>query len=131
MRRCPFCGSAVTTGSVYCAKCVPDVNRENLLRQAKLGQIATHSAKAEALRAATQRKQAAATREWDPSTLPKWLDEDFYRKEILPRLSEHTVKKIRLAIDVSHPYATLIKRGERIPHPRHWMPLAKLSGYHG
>ena len=36
------------SGSEYCPKCVPDVNRENLLRQAKLGRIATHSAIAEA-----------------------------------------------------------------------------------
>ena len=127
--RCSLCGSAVTTGSMYCAKCVPDVNRENLSRQAKLGQIATHSAAAEARRAATQAKQAEALQKWDPETLPKWLDEDSYRKEILPRLSTVTVKRLRLAIDVSHPYATLIRRGERIPHPRHWVPLARLAGY--
>jgi CRISPR-associated protein Cas1 len=126
--RCPLCASAVTTGSVYCAKCVPDVNRENLLRQAKLGQIATHSAMAEARRSATQAKQVQALRRWNPSELPKWLDEDFYRREILTRLSGFTVKKIRLAIDVSHPYATLIKRGDRIPHPRHWLPLSNLVG---
>src|SRR6516225_8172186 len=125
--RCPLCGSAVTTGSVYCAKCVPDVNRDNLLRQAKLGQIATHSAIAEARRSATRKKQAEAQRKWDSSTLPKWLDEDFYRRETLPRLSNFPVKKIRQAIDVSHPYATLIKRGDRIPHPRHWLALAKLT----
>src|SRR6516165_4510846 len=85
--RCPLCGSAVSTGSIYCAKCVPDVNRENLLRQAKLGQIATHSAIAEARRSATQAKQAKALRKWNPSELPKWLDEDFYRAKILPRLA--------------------------------------------
>jgi len=122
--RCPLCGSPVTTGSVYCAKCVPDVNRENMLRQAKLGQIATHSASAETRRAATQAKQAEALRRWDPSTLPNWLDEDFYRREILPRLASFAVKKIRLAISVSHPYADLIRKGERIPHPRHWLALA-------
>jgi CRISPR-associated protein Cas1 len=126
--RCPLCGSVVTTGSVYCANCVPDVNRENLLRQAKLGQIATHSAIAEARRSATQVKQAAALRKWNPSELPKSLDEDYYRREILPRLSTFTIKAIRLAIDVSHPYATLIKRGDRIPHPRHWLPLSNLVG---
>ena len=125
--RCPLCGSAVTRGSIYCAKCVPDVNRENLLRQAKLGQIATHSAIAEARRSATRKKQAEAQRKWDSLTLPKWLDEDFYRREILRRLSNFTVKAISLSIDVSHPYATLIKRGERIPHPRHWLALAKLA----
>ena len=59
------------------------------------------------------------------------FDEDVYRREILPRLSTFTVKAIRLAFDVSHPYATLIKRGDRIPHPRHWMRLAGLAGAPG
>jgi hypothetical protein len=129
--RCLLCGSAVTTGSTYCAKCAPDVNRENLLRQAKLGQIATHSAFAEARRSATQAKQAEALRRWNPSELPKWFDEDFYRREIQPRLSTFTVRRLRLLIDVSHPYATLIKRGDRIPHPRHWMRLAGLAEVSG
>ena len=127
--RCPLCEGSVTTGSEYCAKCVPAVNRENLLRQAKLGRIATHGAIAAARRSASQAKQAKALRKWDPNDLPKWLDEDFYRREILPRLATFAVKKIRLAIDVSHPYATLIKRGERIPHPRHWLALAELTGH--
>jgi hypothetical protein len=55
-------------------------------------------------------------------------DEDFYRREILPKLSRLTAKRLRLALDVSHPYATLIKRGDRIPHTRHWVTLARLIG---
>jgi len=102
------------------------VYRENLLQQAKSGRIATHSAVAEARRSATQAKQAESLRKWNPSDLPNWLDEYFYRREIVPRLSSFTVKKIRLTIDVSYPYATLIRRGEKIPHPRHWLSLAQL-----
>lgn len=127
--RCPVCGGAVTTGSLYCVKCVPLVNRKNLLKQAALGRIATHSASAEALRSATQAKQAEALRRWNPCDLPTWLDEDVYRRDILPCLSKFTVKAIRLTLGVSHPYATLIRRGMSIPHPRHWLSLAKLTGY--
>jgi hypothetical protein len=76
-------------------------------------------------------KQVEALRKWNPSDLPKWLDENFYRREVLPRLSELTVRRIRIAIDVSHPYATLIRLGERVPHPRHWMRLAGLAGVSG
>jgi hypothetical protein len=97
-----------------------------MLNKAKLGRIATHSPIAEARRSATRTKQAEALKKWNPSELPKWLDEDFYKREVLPRLADFTVKKIRLAIDVSHPYATLIKRGDRTPHPRHWLALSKL-----
>ena len=126
--RCLRCGGSVTTGLLYCARCTPSINRENMLEKAKLGRIATHSPLAEARRTATHAKQVEALRRWNPAELPKWLDEDFYRREILPRLSAFTVKAIRLAIDVSHPYAILIKRGERIPHPRHWVRLARLAG---
>jgi hypothetical protein len=57
------------------------------LKQAELGRIATHSPIAEARRSATQSRQAEALRAWNPSELPKWLDEDAYRREILPRLA--------------------------------------------
>jgi hypothetical protein len=108
--------------------CVPVVNRENLLGQAKLDRIATHSPTAEARRSATQIRQFEGIRTWNPSGLPDWLDEKVYRREILPRLSKFTVKAIRLALDVSHPYATNIRRGT-IPHPRHWVKLAELTRY--
>ena len=104
------------------------MNRENLLEQAKLGRIATHSPRAEARRSATQRKQFDAIRKWNPSDLPDWLNEKAYRSKILARLSKFTVKAIRLALHVSHPYATNIRRGTVIPHPRHWMKLASLAG---
>src|SRR6516162_9497823 len=131
LSRCQRCGEPVTAGSIYCMKCVPAINRERLIETAKLGRIATHSPVAEARRAATHMKQVEAQRKWKPEDLPQWLDEEFYRREIVPRLSALTVKSIRTAIDVSHPYATLIKRGDRIPHPRHWDALAKLVGLVG
>lgn len=127
--RCQRCGGPVTTGSVYCIKCVPAVNRESMLEKAKLGRIATHSPVAETRRAATHAKQVEALRKWNPADLPSWLDEDYYRREVLPRLCAFTVKTIRTTIDVSHPYATLVKRGDRIPHPRHWVALSRLTGH--
>jgi hypothetical protein len=72
--------------------------------------------------------RATGSRKWNPSELPDWLNEKAYRREILPRLSKFTVKPIRLALDVSHPYATKIRRGTTIPHARHWVKLANLAG---
>ena len=118
----PFLGSIE-----YFANCAPPRTTRNFWTS-NLGRIATHSATAEARRAATHMKQVEALRKWNPADLPRWLDKDFYRKEVLPRLSALAVKSIRTATDVSHPYATLIKRGYRIPHPRHWVTLAKLLG---
>jgi CRISPR-associated endonuclease Cas1 len=127
--RCPICGSGVSAGAVYCFNCTPLINRQAMLEKAKLGRIATHTPIAEARRSATQTRQAEALRKWNPSALPVWLDEDMYRQEIVPRLAKFTVRAIRLKLDVSHPYATLIKRGVSIPHPRHWLALSDLTGY--
>ena len=49
--------------------------------------------------------------------------------EILPRLSKFTVKAMRLTLGVSHPYATLFRRGISVPPPRHWLPLEELTEY--
>ena len=125
--RCPVCGAAVTTGSTYCAKCVPAVNRENLLKQATLGRIATHSAIAEARRAATHAKHVEALRKWKsfrPAEVARRRDVqacDFAAsREIHSEGDSPQARRIS---------STLIKRGLKIPHPRYWMPLAELAGY--
>lgn len=87
-----------------------------------------HCASAEAQRSATQTKDAEALRKWDPCDLPTWLDEDCYRREILPRLANLTVSHIRAALGVSKRDATNIRAGKRLPHPRHWKTLAQLAG---
>ncbi len=53
--------------------------KENLIEAAKLGRVATHSPKAEALRAQTQRRHFAELKGWDSSDQPAWLDEKTYR----------------------------------------------------
>ena len=49
--------------------------------------MATFSAKAQALRSATQRRQAAALKAWNPADKPDWLDEKTYREKIQPLLA--------------------------------------------
>lgn len=102
--------------------------RTNLLEAAKLGRNATHTPRAEAMRAATGRRHAAELAAWKPSDEPEWLTEAVYRQKIEPCLSTHTVLAIASALGVLKPYATDIRAGKRIPHPRHWLRLAKLAG---
>lgn len=101
---------------------------QNLAEMAKRGRVATHSREAEALRAATQRRNAAALKAWNPSNKPAWLTEEIYREKIQPRLAEITIPAIASALCISKPYATDIRRGVRVPHPRHWLTLARLVG---
>jgi CRISPR-associated endonuclease Cas1 len=126
--RCKTCGSSITQGSTYCVRCAVDVSRANLIEAAKSGRIATISPQAQALRSKTQRRQAAALKAWSPSDKPYWLDEKTYRKEIQPRLLGSTIQKIMSALKISRPYAASIRDGKCLPHPRHWLALASLSG---
>ena len=61
--RCPICGAAVTSGSSYCVKCVPLVNRDNLLLQAKLGRIATRQRKCRSSEVGNSSKAGSSTAE--------------------------------------------------------------------
>jgi hypothetical protein len=70
--------------------------------------------------------QAAARLNWRASDQPAWLNAETYREKIQPRLAEIAVPIISSALGVSKPYATDIRAGRRIPHPRHWLALARL-----
>jgi CRISPR-associated endonuclease Cas1 len=127
-RICRICGATIKRGQTYCAACAVGVSRKGMIVAAKLGRIATHSRDAEALRAKTQRKHAAALAAWKPSELPEWLNEEAYQAKIQPALAGLTVPAISSALDISQPYATAIRAGRRRPHPRHWLSLAQLVG---
>jgi hypothetical protein len=125
---CIRCGKLLQSAKTNCASCGKEVSRENLIRVAKLGRVMTHRPKAQALRAATQRKQAAARKAWSPSNNPDWLTRQVYREKVQMQLSNISVPKITAALSISEPYATDIRAGKRIPHPRHWPKLARLVG---
>jgi hypothetical protein len=51
-----------------------------------------------------------------------------YVKQVQPALARVAKSLIRSALGVSEPYASDIRAGKRIPHPRHWQALAGLAG---
>jgi len=126
LRICRTCGESLKRGRAHCASCAVAVSTQGLIEAARLGRIATHTPRAEAQRAATQRRHAAALKVWHPSEQPEWLNEEVYREKIRPRLAGVTVPAISSALGVSDPYATDVRSGRRIPHPRHWHTLARL-----
>jgi CRISPR-associated endonuclease Cas1 len=125
-RICRVCGKDLTRGRSYCAKCAAQVAKGNLIKIAKLGRVATHAPEAEARRAETMRRQQNANLAWNASDKPDWLTEEFYREKIQSRLDGITVSTMASALCISKPYATDIRRGTRVPHPRHWQSLARL-----
>jgi hypothetical protein len=121
------CGAS-TGGNQCCPACSPIASGERLVNAAKLGRIATHTPEAKAQRAETMRKHEAAIRAWKPSDLPEWVNQTVYREQVQPRLATVTTRAIMEALQVSKPYAADIRSGKKVPHPRHWQKLAKISG---
>jgi CRISPR-associated endonuclease Cas1 len=107
---------------------VPMILRENSLIAPKTVRMNARDLIAQARRAESQRRQNAAIKAWNLRDNPDWLDEEFYREKIQPRLAGISVSTIVSALTVSEPYATNIRGGRRIPHPRHWLALARLVG---
>ena len=105
----------------------PFESRENVLVAPKFVRLNARDPIAQARRADTQRRQTAARKAWNPSSNPGWLDEMFYREKILPRLATIAAPAISTTLGVSSSHATNIRAG-RVPHPRHWLKLARLLG---
>jgi CRISPR-associated endonuclease Cas1 len=126
-RFCRTCGASLKEGDANCAACNRAVARERITKLARVGRQISHSPEAEARRAETQRRQAAALKAWNPSDQPDCLTEEFYREEIQPRLAGITVPVIASALGLSQSYAAEIRAGRKRPHPRHWQTLAQLA----
>ena len=98
---------------------------------ALFGHLKPKSKKARARISKTISDHAVANTWWDPSSLPSWLTEEFYAQKIQPRLRGIKVKEIAQSMQLSKPYAALVRSGRRRPHPRHWEALAVLIGFNG
>jgi CRISPR-associated endonuclease Cas1 len=121
---CRCCGKEIHHGTRFCSKCVITATRENFNAGRKSAQSPEHLAR----RASTMRRHKQAIQHWNASDLPAWLTQSIYLRQIQPALVTVAKSRIRLMLGVSEPYSSDIKSGKCIPHPRHWLALAKLVG---
>jgi CRISPR-associated endonuclease Cas1 len=124
---CELCGAEGITNR-YCRSCAVEVSRENMTRAALIGHAKPKTARIRKEISKKLREHAVANSWWSPSSLPAWLNEEFYVQKIQPQLRTVKVREIAQAMQVSQPYAALIRSGRRRPHPRHWQALAQLVG---
>jgi hypothetical protein len=111
---------------VRCSISPPDsdaLNRWPIRRVRHCGSLASWFAKKVK---ASHLQIAVANTWWSPSSLPTWLNKEFYVQKIQPQLRTVKVREIAQAMQVSQAYATFIRSGQRSPHPRHWLVLAQL-----
>jgi hypothetical protein len=123
------CGGKVTEGHRYCTRCKVVVTTKELIKAAQRGRLASHTHDAEAKRADSRRRHAAAQKAWLVSDQPPGLNEETYLRDIRPRLCHVTIPTIQQALNVSKGYATKIRSGKLPPHQRHWQTLAGLCGF--
>jgi hypothetical protein len=124
---CEICG-AEGVKNRYCRSCAVEVSRENMAQVALIGHAKPRTRRAKAHMSKTLSDHAVANSWWSPSSLPSWLNEECYVQKIQPQLKGIKVREIAQAMQVSNPYAALIRAGRRRPHPRHWQSLAQLAG---
>jgi CRISPR-associated endonuclease Cas1 len=116
----PLADSSIVTRS-----CIP---ASSPFTVAKLVRLKRFDPVAQSRRAESQRRQAAAQGAWNPTEKPVWLDEKTYIERVQPRLTQIIIPRIMSALSISEPYALRIRGGRCIPHPRHWLTLARLAG---
>jgi len=125
---CGICGNIIATACKYCRTCATTIRRENVIKASRLGRLHTLKPQAQARRSETQRRQQAARKIWNPNVIPEWLNRQFYVDKIQPALALVQVRAIQFGLKVSEPYASTIREGKCIPHARHWVSLATISG---
>jgi CRISPR-associated endonuclease Cas1 len=127
---CEVCG-AEGVKSRYCKACAVEAARKTMADTASLRHMKPKSKKEKAHLSRVLSNHAVANTWWNPSSLPNWLNEDCYVQKIQPRLRTIKVREIADAMQVSKPYAALVRAGRRRSHPRHWEVLAKLVSVSG
>ena len=127
---CKDCGAPISLRSDRCRQCAIPRTVEQIMSVAAAGHAATLNPIAQASRAATLRRHHAQTTKngWLSAKHPFWADKDKYLQHIQPLLASKGSSEISKALGVCVSYAIHIRKGSRIPHPRHWETLAKLVG---
>jgi hypothetical protein len=131
---CERCGADLPNRKRrYCAGCLGELQQAqqahfqesglNVLAELKAeGHDPTHGGRAAERRGAAIAKRKRQAAEWDrANALPP--DRELFKREILPQIQGLPLRRLAEATGLSLRYCSLIRRGERIPHPRHWLGL--------
>jgi hypothetical protein len=113
----------------YCEACFPEYRAEQnqvfskagRAKMAELraaGQDPSAGGRNAEVRAAKLKERWAAQRDWDEAGGE--ADLEVFRREILPQLQGVSLTRLAEVSGLSVQYCGLIRRGLKVPHPRHW-----------
>jgi len=133
--RCRACGGEIPRPDrIYCNDCLSDYQAEQFEQRfsgsgmRKLAQLATegvdptHGGRAAERRGQTIAERKRAIREWERQ-FGKVMDLTVFEREILPLIEHVPLSRLVKATGLSLRYCSQIRRGEKVPHPRHWRAL--------
>lgn len=131
---CRRCGAPLgNLRRVYCPECYPVIRRELAARGRRKQHMLREEGKDKRSSAGVRSKRSHDTTrhnrenaEWEAAN-PAEYDPDVFRREIAPRLLHLTGRSLAQATGLSLVYCNQVRRGERVPHPRHWRTLRTLA----
>jgi hypothetical protein len=135
---CRECGVILEDRSrQYCDACLPeyrepqtvsfsDSGRAKLKELRAAGVDPSQTGDAAQKRRSTMQQRRREEREWDAAHRDTEINETVFTHEILPQLQALTLSTLEAATGLSQQYCSLIKRGLKVPHPRHWENLKRL-----
>jgi hypothetical protein len=127
-RVCTRCGRILKKGGELCRKCADQDLAKSFAAVLTKGRLTSHGGKARTKRAATLRRNAEAVRQWNPGELPTWLTARTFASQVVPALKTQRTVDVSRCLASSVAYAAQVRSGERLPHARHWVALARLVG---
>ncbi len=86
-----------------------------------------HGGDARCKRGKRNAEHARANGEWECANGGQPIELDFAR-DVLPGLQGVPLSVTRSATGLSLRYCSLIRRGLKVPHPRHWPSLHQIAG---
>jgi CRISPR-associated endonuclease Cas1 len=131
---CKTCGGEIATdGRTHCDSCLPgfrteqraafaDAGRKALAQLRQAGNDPAHGGSARDRRAETMRQHHRRVSQGQEQG-----DPDLFSRKILPAIQEVPLRRLAAATGLSLRYVSLIRRGERVPHPRYWHTLREVS----
>ena len=131
---CRECGTPLGTGErTYCDTCLPKFRTQQqagfsaagpaaLARLRDDGRDPAHGGEAARRRSKTMRQRKREATEWD-THVSELREPGQFAREILPGIQDIPLRRLAEATGLSVSYCALIRRGERVPHPRHWQGL--------
>ncbi len=78
-------------------------------------------------RRSTMQQRRREEAEWDAAHPDAKMDETAFTTEVFPQLQGVSLSAIAEITGLSQQYCSLIRRGLKVPHPRHWQSFKALT----